>query len=150
VIKKQLTLFDHISNLTSNKVSWEKLSIEDRKSYSPFMVLRILSMDPDLLEACAELDQHIISNMSARDSYKLLFDILPKRKFYLKYIKGKKEMKYHPELVNLIVKYFQISTGEAVEYLNIYTEPDNLSDLKLILKKYGNDDKNIKRLLMQK
>jgi len=145
---KQATLFDHLSNITDKKVPWEKLSEMDKKSWNPFMVGRFLSMESDLLEFVNFVEKYTIGVLSPKVTYKLYLDILPKRKFYLKYIKNMKQIQYEPELVRLLSEYFKTSTDQTIDYLNIYFETDSgMGDLKEILEKYGIDAKKIKTLL---
>ena len=49
-MKKPATIFDHIANLTHKKVSWDKLSEADQKSFSPYIINRWLSMHMDIIE----------------------------------------------------------------------------------------------------
>lgn len=143
---KVKTLFDHLSGITDKKTSWESLSEADRKSFSPYMVNRFLSMNMDFIELVNEFQKYTVGELSSREVYKLYLDILPKQKQYNKYIKGKKADKYQPELVDLLSKHFLISEKETLEALDMYFET-SLVPLKEILKKYGKTDKECDKLL---
>lgn len=148
-MSKAATIFDHLSNITDKKTAWSKLSDEDKKSFTPYMINRWLSMNMDWVDLVNELQKYTIGLLSPEEVYKLYLDVLPKQKTYNKYVKGSKESKYSPELVELLSKHFLISEKEAVEYLELYTG-DRLLSLKEIVKKYGKTDKEVDKLLKNK
>ena len=82
---KSKTIFDYLNDITFNKTPWE-----DDKRFQPYMVSRWLSMHPDYLPIVAEV-QPITSRLSSREFYVFFTDLLPKRKFYVKYAKGGKK-----------------------------------------------------------
>ena len=144
--KKAATLFDHLSFITDKKVSWDSLSDVDKKSFSPYMINRFLSMNRDFIELVNEFQKYTIGTLESREVYKLYSDVLPKQKQFNKYIKGKKSDKYNPELVELIANHYLISEQVAVEYLDMLFETI-LNTVKEIVKKYGKSDKEISKLL---
>ena len=144
--KKAATLFDHLSFITDKKVSWDSLSDIDKKSFSPYMINRFLSMNKDFIELVNEFQKYTIGTLEAREVYKLYSDVLPKQKQFNKYIKGKKSDKYNSELVELIANHYLISERVAMEYLDMMFET-SLNTLKEIIKKYGKTDKEIDKLL---
>ena len=143
---KAKSLFDHLSGITDKKVSWESLSEVDRKSFSPYMVNRFLSMNMNFIELVNEFQKYTIGELSNREVYKLYLELLPKQKQFNKYIKASKADKYQTELVELLSKHFLISEKESLEALDMYHET-SLLPLKDILKKYGKIDKDITKLL---
>jgi len=92
------------------------------------------------------LQRYTIGGVSAEETYKLYYDILPKQKQFNKYIKGKKADKYNPALVELLSMHFLVSEKEAMEYIDMYQET-SLNTLKEIIKKYGKTDKEVDKLL---
>lgn len=145
-VKKAATIFDHLSNITDKKVSWESLSEVDKKSFTPYMINRWLSMNPSFIEFINEFQRYTIGQLDAKDTYKLYLDILPKQKQFSKYIKGKKEDKYNSELIDIISKHFLISRSDSAEYIDMMYKT-NLNTIKEILKKYAKTDKDITKLL---
>lgn len=142
---KAKTLFDHLSGITDKKVKWDSLSELDRKSFSPYMVNRFLSMNMDFIELVNEFQKYTIGGLDSREVYKLYSDVLPKQKQYNKYIKSKKSDTYQTELVELLSKHFLISEKEAMEYLDM-SQNISLTPIKEIVKKYGKSDKDVERL----
>ena len=145
-LNKPKTLFDHLSGLTYDKVSWESLTEADRKSFSAFMINRWLSMNLNFIEIVNEFQQYTIGQLDPREVYKLYLEFLPKQKQFNKYIKGKKEDRYNPALVDLISKHFLVSLDEASEYIDMY-QNTSINTLKEIIKKYGKTDKEVSALL---
>lgn len=146
---KAKTIFDHLAGLTDRKTAWEELSDIDRKSFTPYMINRWLSMNPNYIELVNEVQKYVIGQLTPEQTYKLYFDLLPKTKSYSKYIKSQKEEKYNPDLVKLLSQHFLISRSESMDILDLFTEND-LNSLIKIIKLYGKTDKEVKELLKTK
>ncbi len=68
---KAATIFDHLAGITYKKTPWESLSEADRKSFSPYLINRWLSMNEDLIEYVDAFQQYTIGPLSVREVYKL-------------------------------------------------------------------------------
>ena len=143
---KARNIFEHISGITDKKTPWDVLSDIDKKSFTPYIINRWLSMNMDFIELVNELQRYTIGQISNEETYKLYYDILPKQKQFNKYIKGKKADKYNPALVELLSQHFLVSEAEAMEYIDMYQDT-SLNTLKEIIKKYGTTDKEVDKLL---
>ena len=142
-MKKPKTIFDHLAGITFKKTKWEDLTEADQKSFSPYLINRWLSMSPQLIEIVDMFQHYTIGSLTKEHVYKLYFDVLPKGKFFSKYIKGKKSDKYNTELVSFIAKHYQIAKNEAEEYITLLDK----EQLQSLCKKYGKSDKEIKQWL---
>ena len=142
-MKKPKTIFDHLAGITFKKTKWESLNEADRKSFSPYIINRWLSMSPQLIEIVDMFQKYTIGSLSKEHVYKLYYDILPKQKYFSKYIKGKKSNKFNTELVNLLREYFQASKREIEDLIPLLKHDDIIS----ILKKYGKTEKEVKQWL---
>ena len=71
---KAKSIFDHLSGIKEKKVSWESLNEMDKKSFSPFIINRWLSMNMDLLPIVNILQKYTIGLLSAKDTYKVYLD----------------------------------------------------------------------------
>jgi len=140
---KAKTIFQHLSGIKEKKQSWESLSEMDKKSFSPFIINRWLSMNMDLLPVINELQQYTIGTLRPKEVYKLYLDFLPKKKTFDKYIKGKKSDKYNKEMLEYLSQWYGVSQSEVKEYLEILSK-DEVVD---ILMKYGKTKKEAKKLL---
>lgn len=140
---KAKSIFDHLSGIKEKKVAWESLSEMDRKSFSPFIINRWLSMNLDLLPIINILQKYTIGTLKEREVYKLYYDFLPKEKTFDKYIKGKAEAKYNKELVRYLSLWYGVSHREVEDYLEILSNEEVIQ----ILMKYGKTEKECKELL---
>ena len=145
--QKAASLFDHLSFITDKKRKWETLSEADKKSFSPYLINRWLSMTPELIEYVDMFQRYTIGLLEPRDVYKLYYDFLPKKKFFSKYVKGKKQDSVNEELVAIVKEHLQISENEAIEYTEILKIQEKDHIFKELLERYGKDEKEIKKLL---
>jgi|TARA_B110001452_G_scaffold259437_1_gene255787 hypothetical protein len=140
---KAKSIFQHLSGIKEKKESWASLSDMDKKSFSPFIINRWLSMNMGLLPIVNILQKYTIGFLSARDVYKVYLDFLPKQKTFDKYIKGSKSSKYNKEVLEYLSKWYGVSQREVTDYLEILSKDDVIN----ILTKYGLTDKEAKKLL---
>ena len=140
---KAKSIFQHLSGIKEKKESWASLSDMDKKSFSPFIINRWLSMNMDLLPIVNILQKYTIGFLSARDVYKVYLDFLPKQKTFDKYIKGSKSSKYNKDVLEYLSKWYGVSQREVTDYLEILSKDDVIN----ILTKYGLTDKEAKKLL---
>ena len=144
-------LFDHLNALTAEQDPnyFKKLTEEDIKSWSNFMINRFLSMKPEWVELIASI-QPLTQTLEPEEMYKLYINILPKGKQYLKYTKGKSEDKYESFLVELIKKEYDCSEKHAIEYIEIlYSTREGRENIKYICEKYAIPKKEITKLKLK-
>jgi hypothetical protein len=144
-------LFDHLNAITAEQDPkyFDKLSEEDLKSWSNFMINRFLSMKPEWVELVASL-LPLTQTLQPKEMYKLYISVLPKGKQYLKYTKGKSEDKYEEFLVELIKKDFTVPESQALEYIDIlYSTREGRENIKYICEKYGIEKKQITKLKLK-
>lgn len=134
------TIFELLNNINYSKDSWEILTNDDRTQYSKYMINRFLSMDFDLIEIVNDI-QFYDSVLSNEQSYRLYCDILPKRKFFKKYISSKNKLNANTNLINFFIEAYQISETDAENVIEHLT----LDDIKNELIKYGFDKKILKQ-----
>ena len=145
---KTATIFDHLANITWKKTNWNTLDEPSQKSFSPYLINRWLSMNPNLIEIVDMFQQYTIGPLSKKHVYQLYYDILPAKKMFSKYIKGNKVDKYKPELVEFVRRTHMVSKREANQYLDVFLKDKlGMEFLKDLLKKYGKSDKEIKGIL---
>ena len=143
---KKKSLFDHINQITAvqNPNYWEDISDEDKKTWSNYMVNRFLSMKPDWIDLVNEIQKY---PLEPKQLYKFYTSILPKRKEWLRYIKGDKKMKYPKWLYEIVVKELQCSMKEASDAVDVYDiSQGGQTELAEILFKYGVEDKEVRKL----
>jgi len=136
---KAKTLFDHLNQITSiqDPDYFNKLSEEDKKTWSNFMIHRFLSMNYDYVELVAEI-QPLTQTLTPELFYKVLIGFIPKGKVFLRYIKGKADDKIDNEVVNLIMLEYSCSKNTAIDYYEVLMNINDGKEFIDYLKgKYG-------------
>lgn len=95
-------------------------------------------MHPDYLELIAEC-QPVTSRMENREVYNFFVDLLPRKKFFSKYVKASTGSS--DKLVNFICTKLSIGYLDAIELLDGQSEVN----IKNFLYEFGYSDKDIKR-----
>ena len=143
---KKKSLFDHVNQVTSvqNPNYWEDISDEDKKTWSNYMVNRFLSMKSDWIELVNEVQKY---TLEPKELYKVYTSILPKKKQWLRYIKGDKKMDYPKWVYEIVAKDMQLSMREAVSAVEMYDmSHGGQAELGDILLKYGTEEKEVRKL----
>jgi hypothetical protein len=131
--EKAKTLFDHVNHVMVGKDPnyFSSLTEDDRKSWSNWMINKVLSMTPEYCEYINEIQR--IQFLAPEIYYKILCEIIPKRRVYSKYVKKTSKSKLESEDVELISNYFAMSKREVVE--NEWAFSDEF--IKKLRKEYG-------------
>lgn len=137
-----MNVFDLANDILVKKRDWSELSDEEKKAFTPFMVMKFMGMNKDLCVIMNDLQIQDILVLSSKDCYNIIKDVTPKGKKYLSYIRGAAKPK-NAELITYVAKYFELSTREASEYLLFLSK----EDLKEILSNYSLDDKEISKMI---
>ena len=143
---KSKSIFDFLNDLTFNKVAWNDQLESDRKKIQPYMMNRWFSMHSDYLDLISEC-QSITDSLTTKQYYQFYLDLLPKKKFYTKYVSNKsdKDKKYDKAIAFLSDK-LKISEKQMEEYFEILFEiPGGFSQLKEEIMKYGYDEKSVSK-----
>lgn len=114
-----MTIFEHLNNLTRNKIIPDFNNEEILKSYDPFMINRFLSFFEIWLPIIQLVNQ--TKNLSKENHYRFLFNILPKTSVnFNNYIKKKKDVS--EEQKKLVMKYFNFGDGDLKDALDVLTD----------------------------
>jgi hypothetical protein len=146
---KTKSIFDFLNCLFVTKTKWDDLSEMDKKAFSPYMINRFISMHPEYISIVNYLQQYTISGMNPREVYKLYLDLLPKQKFFAKYIKAKNDdsEKFSPKLIEFLARQEQWSQDETINNLSFITlTSEGNSILKDYLKLYGISSDEVKKV----
>ena len=141
---KKKSLFDHINQITAiqNPNYWEEISVEDKKSFSNYMVNRFLSMKPEWIDLVNELQKY---NLKPKELYKLYTNVLPKGKRWLKYTKGRNNMDYPEWLINIMRNNDESSRKEAIEAIDMLMLTEGgMMELGETARKWGIEERKIK------
>ena len=143
---KKKSLFDHIQAVTSQQHPdyWDEISDDDKKSWSNYMVNRFLSMKPEWITFVNDVQKY---PLKPKELYKVYADILPKKRQWLKYIKGDKKMKYPTWVYEIVAKHLQCSIRESNYAVEMYEiSAGGQAELKDILMKYGKTEQECRKL----
>ena len=139
-------IFEHIANVTYKKVYADTYTESDWKSYSPYMMNKWLSMNRNYIDIIDIIQPYY--GLDKKIHYKMLFSMLPMKKSFTRYIKGKKGSKYNPELISILCNHYEVSKNEIKMYLELFfRDKVHILSLVSILEKYGYDNKQIKKLI---
>jgi len=146
---KAKTLFDHLKSITEREESnyWDTLSEEDKKTFAPYMVNRFLSMNKDWVEIIDELQKFTIGLLSKKDVFRLYFDIFPKGRVFLQYVKATSPMSIPERLAHLFMTYYECGMHTAREYFALLMRTsEGKNEINTLLDLYGLDDKEKKQI----
>jgi len=136
---KLKSIFDWVKQISYDKEPWSSFSIEEQDMFNSFMINKIISMNPNYIELVAEIQEYQIPKDRL---YQFYCQALPKQKFFNKYQKPSKQQ-YSKEVLILLTEYFQASTREILDYINILSKQDIID----IILQLGKDEKELKQLL---
>ena len=143
---KKKSLFDHIKQITDvqNPNYWDEISDEDKKTWSNYMVNRFLSMKSDWIDLVNEVQKY---PLEPKDLSKVYTSILPKKRQWLRYVKGDKKMKYPKWVYEIVSKHLQCSMREASDAVEMYDiSHGGQSELIDILMKYGKTEQECRKI----
>jgi hypothetical protein len=112
--KKTTVLFDFLNDITYDKVNI--LNSENNHAYSKYMITSFLSMHEPYLPIVDIYLNKYQGCLSNADFHKMCLALIPKKKIYLNYVKGKPAIKECKDQLEYIVNYFKISYEEAYDY----------------------------------
>ena len=123
------TFFNTLNHLMLKTKTWEQLSETERNDINVWSLHRFISMYSPYIEL-ANIVQRIPLTEKER-IYRTYYSLLPTKKVYLKYIKGKSE-KISNDLLDKVTFYFSCSSREAKDLLMIISK----DSLKQILQEF--------------
>ena len=133
-------IFDWLKAINTTKPPVESFTDKDWDVWNSYMIHRVISMNPDYLEIVNYVQG--FPQQEKRMIYSIYKEFIPKNNKWSKYIKSKvKQPNKH--LINHIKDYFECSSREAKEYINILAP----TEINRILTNKGLDKKEIKPLL---
>jgi hypothetical protein len=144
-------LFDHLHAVTAEQDPnyFDKLTEEDVRGWSNFMINRFLSMKVEWVQMIADL-LPLSQNLAPKEMYKMYIGIIPKGRHYTKYIKGRGEEKYEEFLIDLLKTYYSCSKKEAIEYAEIlYATREGREEIKELCEMYARPKKEITKLKLK-
>jgi hypothetical protein len=133
-------IFDWLKCINTTKPPVESFSDKDWEVWNSYMIHRFISMNPDYIEIVNYVQD--FPPQEKQMIYSIYKEFIPKNNKWNKYIKSKVKQP-NKDLVDHIKDYFQCSSKEAKEYINILASPE----INRILTGRGLEKKEIKQLL---
>ena len=133
-------IFDWLKHINQYKTPSSKFTDKDWDVFNSYMIHRFLSMDKDLIEVV-----NYVQELPPQEKviiYNIYKEFIPKNNKWNKYIKSKVK-EPNKDLIEYIKDYFECSSKEAKEYINIL----DITKINRILNQIGLDKKEIKTLL---
>lgn len=135
-----MTPFDFLKKVHDKKLKWEDLTEDQQKVYNTFIINKALSFNSNYLDVVNRIQHY---TPTPKESFKY-FQSMTNDKFrYNKWIKGQKIKSFNPQLLALVSGYFECSSKQAEDYLNILDKKET----KILLKHIGVQENEIKKLL---
>jgi hypothetical protein len=110
-----VNLFDFLNQIIYYKQPWDTFTDDEKSEFNTYMIHRFISMNPDYIDIVNMIQKY--PNCPTRMVYKFYCDLLPKKKSFFKYIKA--SGKNDSETIKAVAEYYQCSTREAKDYINI-------------------------------
>lgn len=145
---KALGLFDHVNHIRNvqNPKYFSTLSDADKKSFAHVMLMKFLSMDRNSLDSLSYIGKYQDS-MPSENFYQVLIATVPRTKYFHPYIKPSKT-KYSSEFYQLLARWYECSSSEVEEYVEILSQTDSgLTEMINICKAYGLTDEEAEGLM---
>lgn len=119
------TIFDLLTDMSQHKVRWE---VQPQKQFSSYMVNRFLSMDMNLTDIVNEV-QVYSGQLSNEMVYRIYSDILPKKRFFAKYI-NVKQSESKEALKDFFMDVYQLSEIDVINLIENSTKDEIVKDIK--------------------
>lgn len=111
-------IFQFLEWLTTNKKQWHELPAEAHKAFNIFIVNRFLSMELAYCEAINTLQENVAS-MSKEMAWRVLYEVIPPRRAFFKYIKAAPIEGISEEEIQMFVTHFKCTDNIAIEYIRL-------------------------------
>ena len=144
---KSRGLFDHINHIREVKSPdyYQSLTESEKSTFNKYMLLRVLSMDSDIIEEMAFISKYF-QNIPNDHFYKLLIDIVPKGRRFSKYIK-KTTGNVNETILTCICDKFKIGQKDAIDYYKVFvTDEKGTKELVNLVECFGYTEKEIEKM----
>ena len=112
-------IFTILNYITWDKKPWDTLTEEEKNCVQPFMIHRYVSMKEEYIEVANAVQKY---NLTPKSVYDFYLEMIPKRKVFLKYIKGSK--KWDDSKLEFLSQYLECSQREAKDFIDLVDKED--------------------------
>lgn len=142
---KSKSIFDHLNDITfgKDKEYYDNLTEKEKKEYSIYMIQRYLSMERGYTNGISYIDKYAFNCLDKKMYHKLVQNLIPKGRVFLKYIKKDKSEKKDELIIDYIAKKLEVSKAQAETYIEFLDDKTK----KELLQGFGVDEKTIKKYI---
>lgn len=140
-------LFDHVNHIreVKSKDYYKSLSDAEKNTFNKYMLLRVLSMDSDIIEEMAFISKYF-QTIPNEQFYELLIEVVPKGRRFSKYIK-KSTVNINETILTCICDKFKIGQKDAIDYYNVFvTDEKGTKELVNLIEGFGYNQKEIEKM----
>lgn len=131
------SIFDHLKGITKDKVKWESLSEDDKKSWDDYMITRWLSMNDGYIDLLNDLQVLRSGNLASREYYNMLLYSLPAKSSYVKYIKKPRTLESKKQLLEFLGSVYKVSKRECLDMVDLFNKLQLNNEFEDIMIKCG-------------
>lgn len=135
---KNRGLFDHVKHIrqVQNADYYDSLNETERKSFSKYMILRVLSMDPNVIEEISLISKYM-EVLPEKQLYTLLIKCLPKDFKFYPYVK-KSTKDPNQIIIDYISKKFKVGGRDSTDYYNLLISTEGgIKELHSLIMSFG-------------
>lgn len=147
---KSRGLFDHVKHIrqVQSPDYYDSLSESEQKTFNKYMILRVLSMDPNVIEEISLISKYM-EVLPEKQMYLLLIQCLPKDYKFYPYIK-KSTKDINEIIINCICRKFNVGSRDAKDYHNLLISTDTgTKELNSIVSAFGYSQEEIEKLFKE-
>ena len=140
-------LFDHVKHIRQTQSSdyYNTLSEAERKTFNKYMILRVLSMDVNVIEEISYISKYFEVLPDAQ-FYQLLIKCLPKDYKFYPYIK-KSGKDINATVMGCICKKFGVGSKDASDYYRVWISTESgINELISLVSSYGHSQSEIEKM----
>lgn len=140
-------LFDHVNHIreVKSKDYYKSLSDAEKNTFNKYMLLRVLSMDSDIIEEMAFISKYF-QTIPNEQFYELLIEVVPKGRRFSKYIK-KSTVNINETILTCICDKFKIGQKDAIDYYNVFVvDEKGTKELVNLIEGFGYSQKEIEKM----
>lgn len=137
-VVKNRGLFDHVKHIRQVQKPdyYDSLNETERKSFSKYMILRVLSMDPNVIEEISLISKYM-EVLPEKQLYTLLIQCLPKDFKFYPYIK-KSTKDPNQTIIDCISKKFKVGSRDSTDYYNLLISTEGgIKELHSLVTSFG-------------
>jgi len=117
--------FDWVTQITCEKREWDSFTDEEKEAFVPFIINKALSYNSQYIQI---VEMAMTYSMPPNKLYDFYKDVIPKKPIWNKWIKS--QVKFDEQELQFIAEYFECSTREAKDFIDLLEDQEKNSLIK--------------------